>query len=107
MGDIVLESALDNIREVARKVRHCPACRSEHIYTAINVAYVFDHHHNRMDTVSTLDLAEHSWHGCFDCDHQWVSGPMLQATLPARQFPATARPNKIIDFETARQKMNC
>jgi hypothetical protein len=107
MEDIVVDSALDNIKEVARQVRRCPACQSEHIYTAINVAYVFDHHHNRMDTVSTLDLAEHSWHGCFTCDHQWVSGPMLQAALPPKQFPAPVQLNNIIDFEKARQRIKC
>ena len=103
MGDVVVESALNNIKEVARKVRRCPACRSEHIYTAINVAYVFDHHHDRMDAVSTIDLAEHSWHGCFDCDHQWVSGPILQTALPP-DFSTSTGPNNIIDFEKARRK---
>ena len=102
MDDSDLESALHNIKEVATKVCRCPACRSEHIYTAVNVAYVFDHHHNRMEAVGTIDLAEHSWHGCFDCDHQWVSGPIRQAALP--QDLGRPHPNNVIDFEKARRR---
>jgi hypothetical protein len=102
MSDYKVDAALNSIKDVARQVRQCPACHSHRIYTAINVAYVFDHHHNRMDAVSTIDLSEQSWHGCFECDHQWLSGPMLISALPTQ--PPPARPSNVIDFNKARRE---
>jgi len=91
-----LPSALENVRKTAEHVHRCPACQSDQIYTALNVAYFFDHLTHQFSFGSSMNLAEHGWHGCRRCDHKWVSNAMLQTALPPK--PATAPKGNVIDL---------
>ena len=100
MSEETLDTTLDNMREVADHVHYCPACHSVRIYTAVHVAYVFDHLKNRMEAVRSVNLAEHGWHGCFACDHQWVSSTMIQKNVASK---TPLKPSNVIDFQAFKQ----
>ena len=102
MSEENLDTTLENMRNLASHVNRCPACHSGHIYTAVHVAYIFDHLKNRMDAVTSANMAEHGWHGCFVCDHQWISNPMLE-TAPSLH-PQHAAVNNVIDLQAIRRE---
>jgi hypothetical protein len=78
-------------------VQTCPACGSAHIYTAVNLAYIFDHQKKQMiESVQINDRSEQGTHGCFECHHQWLS------PLP----PSQPQPRHVIDFIAYKANMN-
>ena len=84
-------------KNVLNAVQTCPACGSAHIYTAVNLAYIFDHQKNQMiEAVQINDRAEHGAHGCFECHHQWLSTPP----------PSPSQPPHVIDFIAYKTNMN-
>lgn len=100
----MLAQALENVRKAADQVRRCPACQSDQVYTVLNTIYYFDHPNREFSFNSSLNLAEHGWHGCRRCDHKWVSNAMLQTALP----PKTQRAHKsnVIDLTRHKKKFN-
>jgi hypothetical protein len=82
MVDNTIQSALETIKQTAEKVQYCPSCHGDHIYSAVNVAYIYDHQTQNVGVREILNLAENGWHGCFACGHKWVSNLMLQTALP-------------------------
>lgn len=85
--DNMIETALENVKITADKVRSCPSCHSDRIYSALNVAYYFDHLTHQVGVRGIVNLAEHGWHGCYVCGHKWVSNGMLQTALPPKTDP--------------------
>ena len=103
MPEKILDTAFDSVRGVAEQVHRCPSCNSEHIYTAVSVAYIYDHQRPLgIGAAGNVNLAEHGWHGCFMCNHQWVSNPMIQSGLLASRKPE--RPDNVIDFQAAKSR---
>jgi hypothetical protein len=96
----VVENALENVKTAAEKVRICPSCQSDRIYSALNIAYYFDHLTHHIGVRGIVNLAEHGWHGCYECGHKWVSNGMLQTALPPRTEPAPK--NNVIDITRAK-----
>ena len=101
MAEEILNTTLNSMRNVAARVPCCPACHSTHIYTATHVTYVFNHINGRMEAITSGNLAENGWHGCFICDHQWISTPLIQAAVPAE--PLLPRPDNVIDLQAFKQ----
>lgn len=102
MFDDILQTTLNCMRKVATQVHRCPACHSTQVYTAAHVTYVYDHLNARVEAVVSDNLAESGWHGCFICDHQWVSSPLIQTAIP--ENPSPARPDNVIDLQAFRQE---
>ena len=102
MIEDTLQTTLNSIRNVATQVQCCPACHSTHVYTAANVTYVYDHLNARVEAIACENLAENGWHGCFACDHQWVSNSMIQTAVPLT--PLSVRPENVIDLQAYKQK---
>jgi hypothetical protein len=96
-----IDPTLESVKDVADHVRRCPACNSDHIYTAVNMAYIYDHRNHRLDAVQVVNLAEHGWHGCFICNHQWVSNQLIKSAF--KDEPETS-PTNVIDFEQAKRE---
>ncbi|MEJ2038043.1 MAG: hypothetical protein P8X55_03815 [Desulfosarcinaceae bacterium] len=103
MTEEILKTTLDSMRDVAAQVPCCPACLSTHIYTAAHVTYVYDHNKGHMTTICSLNLAENGWHGCFDCDHQWISSPMIETAVPRKTSPRE-KPDNVIDLQAFKQE---
>lgn len=101
MFNDILRTTLNSMRKVAAKVHRCPACHSPHVYTAAHVTYVYDHLNARVEAMVSDNFAENGWHGCFACDHQWVSSPLIQTAIPVE--PPPGRPDNVIDLQAFRQ----
>ena len=102
MVDPSVESALENVKMTVLQVQLCPACRSDRIYTILNVAYTYDHKGRRIDVQGIVNLAEHGWHGCYACNHRWMSNALLQTALPAEKPVGTNA--KVIALKRLEQK---
>ena len=100
-GQALLEAALKNIEAAADKTLACPSCNSNQIYTAISVSYYYDHATHTFGVRSITNLAEHGWHGCYVCDHKWVSNTLLQTALPPKA-PQTDT-QKVIDLARSKK----
>jgi hypothetical protein len=96
MVDPTIESALQNVKMTALQVQRCPACQSDRIYTTLNVAYTYDHKNHTVNVKGIVNLAEHGWHGCFACNHRWVSNALLQTAVAPKNPAATN--GKVIDL---------
>jgi hypothetical protein len=84
------------LKNALNAAQACPACGSAHIYTAVNLAYIFDHQKKQMiEAVQINDRTAHGTHGCFECHHQWFSAP-----------PAPSQPAHVIDFIAYKTNMN-
>ena len=105
-ADTMIENALENVKITADKVRNCPSCQSDRIYSALNVAYFFDHLTHQVGVRSIVNLAEHGWHGCYVCGHKWVSNGMLQTALSPKteSTPQDNTPkNNVIDLSRSQR----
>lgn len=91
------ESNAEYLNNLLYAVQSCPACGSTHIYTAVNVTCIIDHQKKQMiEAVQISDRAEHGAHGCFECQHQWVSAPP----------PSPSPPPHVIDLNAYKTNMN-
>lgn len=104
MVDQSVEYALEQVKTTAFEVQLCPACRSDRIYTVLNVAYTYDHKNRRVTVQGIVNLAEHGWHGCYDCSHRWVSNAMLQTALPPAR--PTGTDAKVIEFKNINPRLS-
>lgn len=67
------------------------------------MTYYYDHIAGQFSLSSSMNLADHGWHGCRRCDHKWVSSVMLQTAL-APKTPPTPKSN-VIDLTLHKKKL--